>query len=450
MIDLASVIETLEGLGHAVINDKNNISLRQLWRSWYKGKVNDFHAYTIYNGDKTINCDRAQFGMAKMLCETWADLIWNSDCYIQVNELTQNENEDKKVIETVIQSLKNNNFTTELTKLIEIMFAEGTAAITCHETANGDAELDYLIADYIYPLKVKKGEIVDCAFVSYIDTVVEKKRRKIAYFMIHEKQDSGYRIRNIYYSAADNGDILKRIAAPDSVKEEYATRTKRFAILKPAIINNTDYQSPFGISVFANSMDNLKNIDLAYDGIQKSMQLGLPRIGVTAELTRIDETGNSKPLFDSNDIVFYYLGEPISGIDGKATKNIEDLTIEYRAKDFEESLREQVNLITAKTGLGENTFNWEEKRIATATQVVSENSVMSRAMRKHQDALRREIITIVGAICEILNVSPEAAEIAVQFDDSVTINRDAEREQAWSEVLAGKLSYRDYLVIYKG
>lgn len=47
------------------------------WMSWYRGKVKEFHCYSQYNGKNRIRRSRATLGMAKKVCEDWANLILN-------------------------------------------------------------------------------------------------------------------------------------------------------------------------------------------------------------------------------------------------------------------------------------------------------------------------------------------------------------------------------------
>ena len=54
------------------------------WLSWYKGNVQNFHTYKIYNGNKEIKISRKSMQMAKSACEDWADLLLNEKVKIMV------------------------------------------------------------------------------------------------------------------------------------------------------------------------------------------------------------------------------------------------------------------------------------------------------------------------------------------------------------------------------
>ena len=52
------------------------------WRSWYDGKVKDFHNYRVFNGQTNVDCNRMSLGMAKRVCEDWANLLENEKTLI--------------------------------------------------------------------------------------------------------------------------------------------------------------------------------------------------------------------------------------------------------------------------------------------------------------------------------------------------------------------------------
>ena len=54
----------------------------KVWLSWYRGEVNDFHNYRIYNGETYLPMKRKTLQMAKQVCETWANLLLNERCDI--------------------------------------------------------------------------------------------------------------------------------------------------------------------------------------------------------------------------------------------------------------------------------------------------------------------------------------------------------------------------------
>ena len=63
------------------------------WLEWYQGEVKKFHKYKIYNGTSTITEDRYKLGMAKKVCEDWANLLLNEKVAIKAGGFTKHLNE---------------------------------------------------------------------------------------------------------------------------------------------------------------------------------------------------------------------------------------------------------------------------------------------------------------------------------------------------------------------
>ena len=67
----------LEKLGYSVAMSGKHRQLMKEWHEWYRGKVDSFHNYTVYNGFENVDCEKLTLGMAKRSAEDWADLLLN-------------------------------------------------------------------------------------------------------------------------------------------------------------------------------------------------------------------------------------------------------------------------------------------------------------------------------------------------------------------------------------
>ena len=91
------------------------------WKQWYDGDVKAFHHYRVYNGQKHINCDRYGLGMAKKVCEDWANLLMNEKVKITLEGDAEQEFFD--------EVCKQNSFEIKASELEELTFYGGTSAI---------------------------------------------------------------------------------------------------------------------------------------------------------------------------------------------------------------------------------------------------------------------------------------------------------------------------------
>jgi A118 family predicted phage portal protein len=200
------------------------------------------------------------------------------------------------------------------------------------------------------------------------------------------------------------------------------------------------------MSVYANALDVLKSIDLAYDGAKTSMEIGRPRIGVSGNMLQTDMlSGEMYTVFDPCDIAVYDLGM----FEDKPDVFVKDLTTPYRAEDFERSLQTQLQIYSQAIGLGEKAFHWNTNGVKTATEVIAENATMLRTMRKHQSVIRVCVADVCRAVLDALGENTRQ-DIQVVFDDASARNRELEGRQAWQWVQAGKYPFWQYLVRYQG
>ncbi len=405
----------------------------ELWRAWYRGKVRGFHNYTIYSGGRGLPRTRAGLNMAKQGAEYWANLLWNRDCAINL--------ENPKADALVNEALLKNGFTRLTNALIEQAFALGTGAYVVYGTPEG-IRVDTVTGDMIYPLEWTGNRVTSCAFAGRY----AQGSKRMVYLMIHARlPGGGYRITNRYFEEKADG-TLSETEPPSGVLPQYDASKRRFALVRPAIADNRG-EGPLGLSIYANCLDTLQAIDLAYDGAKTAMEIGRPRIGVTAGMLKMDrESGELREVFDARDIAVYDMG---AGLSDEAV-SVTDLTTPYRAAEFERSLQTQLTVFAQCIGLGERAFRWEPETMRTATEVIASGSAMLRTMEKHQAGLDESLNGLVEAVLDTAGWAGEAGTVRVAFDDSVTRDKGQEAKEAWEWVLNGKMAFRRYLALYRG
>ena len=284
-----------------------------IWKSWYEGEVKSFHMYKVFNGQKQVQCRRYTMGMAKKVSEDWANLLMNEKVKITL--------EGEKEQEFFDSVCKENSFLVKASEMQEAKSAMGTVAYVPRivgamvnpETGfvSGNAEsikLDYCTAENIFPLSWENGRVRECAF----STSFNAKNEKYLYLQIHRLDDKKeYIIENVLYRD-QNGNLSDVDAStvpgfeniPPVVRT--GSRKRQFVIDRLNIANNVDISLPMGISVYANAIDQLKGVDIAYDSYVNEFVLGKKRIMVKPEATK-DIDG--EPVFDPNDTVYYVLPE---------------------------------------------------------------------------------------------------------------------------------------------
>lgn len=401
-----------------------------VWKSWYDGNVEKFHTYKVFNGQSNVNCRRYTLGMAKKVAEDWANLLLNEKVKITL--------EGEKEQEFFDAICRENNFATKANEMQEMKAAYGTAAYIPRVigvavdpdrgvmVGNATAiKVDYVTADHIFPLAWENGWITECAFAD-VKSIGDKR---FLYLQIHKLGDDGnYIIENNFYEIKNGqlcdvsaGDVKGYERVPERVLT--GSNKRQFVIDRLNIANNVDVTLPMGIPAFANAIDSLKGVDVAYDSYINEFVLGKKRIIVKPEATK---SLDGDPYFDTNDLTFYVLPE-----DGGSGNVIEEIDMSLRTEEHSKGIQDMLNALSSKCGFGENHYKYERGSIATATQVVSENSALFRTMKKHEIVLKEVLDELCRIILRLGNTYMNAGldedvEISIDFDDSIIEDKETE------------------------
>ena len=437
--------------GYDISEKINWKSYIDIWNSWYKGKVRKFHNYYIYNGQRKVKMEKKSMQGAKKVSEDWADLLYNEKVKITLK--------DKKDTEILKEILRLNNATVIINRGIEKSFALGTGALVVSvqdmeqdetnniiDVTNAKIKLEFVEAEKIIPLTWENGKIIECAFV----TTKYKKGQTYIYIAMHILNDKGnYVIKNYVFKGKYNSFVEADEKEKEGFLDEFDTQNNIpwFAIITPNICNNIDSESPFGISVYANSIDVLKSLDNAYDGLDNEIIIGRRRIFVSSEMLSYD-SGEGRMVFDPNDISVYRMPQ-----DFNKDSMIEHDDASLRTSAYIKAVNYQLNILSSKVGFGNERYKFDGQAIQTATGVISENSDMFRTIKKHEQVLEDSLVTIIKAIAyassKFGNQTIDATKVTIDFDDSIIEDRGAEQVRAMQEVAQNLRSHKSYIENYR-
>ena len=178
------------------------------------------------------------------------------------------------------------------------------------------------------------------------------------------------------------------------------------------------------MAVFAYAIDQLKSVDITYDSYVNEFVLGKKRIVVQPEATK---SIDGRPVFDKRETVYYVLPEDRGG-NGNILQQVD---MSLRTAEFNTGMQDMLNILSSKCGFGENHYKFNQGSIATATQVISENSTMFRTIKKHEILLEQAITELCRTLLRMGNRYMEAGlneevQISVDFDDSIIEDRQTE------------------------
>lgn len=416
---MTDVINILKSMGYSTVPASFYGDIA-VWKSWYDGSVRSFHRYQVYNGLSHVDCRRYTMGMAKKVAEDWANLLLNEKV-----KITLEGNAEQEFFDSMCKA---NNFAVKSNEMQELKSAFGTAAYVVRvsgvnvnrdtgkiSSRDGAAlKIDYVTAPNIFPLSWENGIVRECAFSS----IVMEGGKEYTYLQIHRKgEDGNYIIENRLYqnsTEAELSTVKSMVNVPPVVHTN--SPTPQFVIDRLNIANNVDNTLPMGIPAFANAIDQLKGVDVAYDSYVNEFVLGKKRVMVKPGAIK-DLDGN--PVFDPNELYYYVLQEDTA--DGNVIQPI-DMTL--RTEEHNAGLQDMLNALSSRCGFGENHYRFDRGSVATATQVISENSTMFRTIKKHEIVLEQVLTELCRIILRLGNSViglglDEDVEISIDFDDSI-------------------------------
>lgn len=432
--ELENIKGFLESKGYKVLSPEYYQRIYE-WIEWYKGELDKFHKYKMYNGFQFIDKKRKSLRMPKRVAEEWASLLYNDKVYITVPEDDQ---------ETLDELLEQNKFNYKFSELLERSFALGTGAMVVYKDQKGQVKIDYIIAPMVFPLRQENGEIIDCAFGSI--------KGDVFYVNVHTEHNGVYQIQNLYFKLL-NGKYTQIIN--EDVQETYTSPVKMFQIIKPNIANNIDLFTPLGISVFANAISQNMTIDMTYDSLASEFDLGKKRLFIKSDtltyktVVGMDANGNATssevPIFDKDQTEFFALPG-----DDKAPP-ITEINPQLRITEHIDGLQTELNLFSDTCGLGPDRFVFKDGTVYTnSTQVISTQSKLYKNIVNHEKILRYALIELVRALMFALKGSEYVQDVTINFDDSIIEDSKETRAQAIIELnnhLIDDIQY--YMDVYK-
>lgn len=302
--------------------------------------------------------------------------------------------------------------------------------------------MTFYAGNQIIPLTIDNGECTECAFYyehKIADTVyiilrmcVLENGRYIITNKVFDKNAGVIEVEN--YSQIEEFQSLAPVW-------DTGTDIKPFVFIKPNNKNSIDDNSPFGMAVFSGAIDILKGLDTVYDSYINEYSAGKTRIIASADTMRFMD---GKPVFDPDDTIFYRLPS--------SPKN--DAKLDFIQPDIRPmtaGIEDNLNLLSMRCGFGERHYNFVGGGVATATQVISENSHMFRTLKKHEivlDAFFKDLCRLIihyGLYYMNVSLSDENELVTVDFDDSIIEDKQTVNNDMRMDVSAGLLKPELYI-----
>ena len=431
----------------------------QAWLDWWAGFYKPFHSFTELGVDgKRIHRKLYTMKMAKKVCEDWAAILLNDKTTIIIDDKTssrylQGDDGTGGV-------LGENQFWQRGNEFIETTFASGTGATVLRvqgmkvsegrvQPGEGCIELDFLPALYVIPITVRKGQIIDAAFASE----VLENGEKYIYLETHILEGKEYTITNRYFKI-ENGALEEQTLPPGIAPVVHTgSDIPWFSILRPNIVNNVDPFAAMGVSVFANAIDNLMGVDLAFNNFCRDFKLGGKKVFYNKSLTKTDQDGNTITPDDVAQQLFTVVGDELLTADDNTL--IHEFNPAIRVQENTDGLQAQLDYLSFKCGFGTKHYQFNAGSIVTATQYNGDKQELIQNAAKHYIAVETYIKSLVRSILWIgKNICGEPVDpdtlVKVNFEDSYIIDKESERLRDQQEARDGLMQKWEYRVKWYG
>ena len=449
------------------------------WKWVYRGYYSAWHlikAPTIANPDAKRRMSYLSLG--KAVCSELAGMVWTDQTDVNISTNGVGEGQRDLLAEFVADVLVRNNFNVKMIESVEQAAALGGEALKVwyevkhDENGNeipdsGQIRIGYCMADQFVPTAWDNAEISEGVFISRI--------AKDGYYYTrlewHKWEGTTYVITNELYrseinknGAKESQDILGyryplSIIYPylDERTELNFVEKSLFSYFRTPTANNIDDNSPLGVSIYANAMETLYALDIAFDSFVREFRLGKKRIIVPARMikTVVDPvTGKSVRYFDAQDETY----EALSTDDPDSLK-IQDNSVELRVEEHVAGINAFLNIFCLQIGLSAGTFSFDAKSgLKTATEVVSENSKTYKTVKNFQNMLTpaiKRLVENIIAVAAMYDVTYDGAsikreaekgyEVSVLLDDGITQDRQTNMNEGIALVNAGLMSKMKFL-----
>lgn len=395
---------------------------------WYKARPTDAHKRTTVSGE-TYMMERMGFGRRAAaddanLCEV-----------VEINAGGDNNAQ----FDFVNEILRANRFDTQYRRQLELVAAEGTAAAyvwldnaqvyTDGSIRGGNIRLNYVDALGFVPLTVENGAVAEAAFVGqqYVETKIEN-------VCVVCRRDNG-RYSYVIRVFDEHGRPV-----PEKNQDVLLGEIKPFAVLRTAQVNTLDDMQGFGFPKLFNAIPILKGLDAAFTAFLGDLDSAEKITLINEVLCGFDDTG--KPIAPNEAMKrrFVLLGEKLP----QSKDLVHEINPEIRSDAFRDCIELMLNLLSQQFGYGTKRYSLdrETNQLMTATQFIGERQDMLQELNRQRRESKEYIADIVRAILWFANTYQGgawniAADVLVEFDDGMVIDRETELNSMRDDIIAG-------------
>lgn len=412
------------------------------WWTWYDCSNEFYRPLKRDVGGRTVEIEHLTLRPARMVADEHAALMCSEG-----SDLSCDDKDMRSWLDATAPG-----FIAASAPAISRAMALGTAGLFPEFSRGADGSwtvrMRWYDARYLIQLEADEGESTACAVAS---DVIAGGRSMHQLKIVEPDPETGlYRVRTRLFDPerrdeeAFSEDVLPLV--------ELGTGLRPYALVRPAVGNTYDDATPLGVSIYDDGVDAIKLVDETFNQFFWHVKLSTPRVFLDDEMIKRDPATGDLDLSTTLDQMLF------SRVSGGVGERI-PVTVynpELRVEESERSIDDALSLMSLKCKLGPNYFSFTRSSgLRTATEVVSDNSVLLRSVRANENAAGAEIASALrGSYSAWRSVSgrpvKEVPELEVAWDDSVIEDTATARQQMKDDISRGLCPRWMYLQRFYG
>lgn len=323
--------------------------------------------------------------------------------------------------------------------------------------------IDMVTPDRFIVTDQSNGKITGIVFVNgEVDGKGKKYFTRLEYHRFLE--DNTYAITNKCYVgdkmwATDKAVDISKTPWAGMLEDVRITNMEQplYGVFKTPHANNVDINSPLGLSVFCDAIEELKDLDIAYS--RNAKELYDSKRTVLLDSDRLLPSGGKV----NNTIAGFErtkeemkLPDYVRAVYGSAGKDemYQEINPTLNTDTRLTGINALLSQIGYKVGFSNGYFVFNEKTgMVTATQVESDDRRTIQFIKDVRDKLEEclnELVYALNVFADLYSLAPVGKyEITYDFGD-ITYNREEDRARWYGYVTAGKIPFWYYLVKFEG
>lgn len=225
-----------------------------------------------------------------------------------------------------------------------------------------------------------------------------------------------------------------------------------FGVFRMPSVNDIDQSSPLGVSAFADAVEELRDLDVAYsrnaEEIFESRRMVMVDDRLVAKPAYRDEKGNViRP-----EVKLPKFFKAIAGLDSSEAYHEVNPTLNTEMR--KSGINQCLSLVGVKCGFSNGYFVIDEKTgMVTATQVESDDRRTIQLIKDVRDAMQNcldDLFYAQSVFADLYNLAPAGDYEATYDFGDITYNEEEDRARNLTLANAGYIPKWQYLVRFEG